>query len=101
MKTSALQKYTALALAILGLSIFALLADGKALEFLDRRIFPLVFISSLVLVALAQVLLSKGKLKVGSDESAADLEPENQSGNQITELLWLAVPVIVSILFAY
>lgn len=101
MKTRALQKYTALALAVLGLSIFVLLADGAAVEFVEKPLFPLVFISSLVLVALAQVILTNRGLKADSDESANDLVPQIQSTWQFTDLLWLAVPVILSFLFAY
>lgn len=101
MNSQALQKYTAVGLAVLGLFLFRLTADFGAEEMVDVRIMPLVILSGLGLIALAQITLTQTRQPTHRTETDNGPDNSNLPGWRLTDLLWLAVPVIIGLLFAY
>ena len=101
LKRNARIKFSALALAALGLFQLSLIWDGRLAEYVDPRLGILVFLTGLGCVILAQVVLSAaGKRSTNAVEKEGHKEDSNAEGTwKSTGLIWLVVPLMVFVLF--
>ena len=101
MKRNMQIKFSALALAVLGLFQLSLIWDGRLVDYVDPRQGILVFLTGLGCVILAQVVLSAaGKRVSRSVENEDDEENPDSGGNrELSGLIWLVVPLLVFLLF--
>ena len=101
LKRNARIKFSALALAVLGLFQLSLIWDGRLAEYVDPRQGILVFLTGLGSVILAQVVLSAaGKRFSKADENNDHNEVPNANSTwKSTGLIWLVVPLMVFVLF--
>lgn len=101
MKRTVQIKFSALALAVLGLFQLNLIWDGRLADYLDSRQGILVFLTGLGCVILAQVVLSAaGKRSTNVVENEGHKEDSDAEGTwKSTGLIWLVVPLLVFALF--
>jgi hypothetical protein len=93
-------KFSALALAVLGLFLLSLIWDGRLAEYIDLRQGMLVFLTGLGCVILAQVVLSgTSRRDMEPVEISEDNPLEGKLVWQSSSLMWLALPLLVSLLF--
>jgi putative membrane protein len=91
-----LRTFQTLVLAALGLFLFWKVSDGTILMYINKRYVILIFLASLGLVILSQVLLKERQPETLDDKAAFN---ENiASSGQKWNLWWLALPVILGIL---
>ncbi|MFA5836624.1 MAG: DUF1980 domain-containing protein [Bellilinea sp.] len=101
MKRNARIKFSALALAVLGLFQLSLIWDGRLADYVDPRQGILVFLTGLGCVILAQVVLSAaGKKFSKAVENEVHKEDLGAEGTwKSPGLIWLVVPLMVFVLF--
>ncbi|OGN76994.1 MAG: hypothetical protein A2X24_10195 [Chloroflexi bacterium GWB2_54_36] len=101
MKRNARIKFSALALAVLGLFQLSLIWDGRLADYVDPRQGILVFLTGLGCVILAQVVLSTaGKRSTNTVENDGHKEDSDAEGSwKSAGLIWLVVPLMVFLLF--
>lgn len=95
-------KFSALALAILGLSLLQWLWDGKVADYTHPQLIFLLFPVGLICIILAQVLLSAaGKDRKTSSPPLTDAgeDLDRAPGKMDLGLLWLALPLVIGFLF--
>ena len=94
-------KFSALALAVLGLFLLSLIWDGRLAEYIDLRQGILVFLTGLGCIILAQVVLSaSGKRQsvvIGYEEQAEN--PDRRKDWRSGGILWLVIPLLINLLF--
>lgn len=101
MEYKAQLKFSALALAIIGLSLLEWIWDGKVLDYIHPQLIINLFPTALICIILAQVVLSTaGKdrktISPPLPNSGEDLDKEpKQTG---LGLLWLALPLVIGFL---
>jgi len=96
------QKFSALALAILGLALLAWIWDGKVADYIAPQMIVLLFPTGLICIVLAQVVLSAAgkEYETASQPSPEQDEDATQGKRQAgLGLLWLALPLVIGLLF--
>lgn len=100
MSRSAQGKLSALGLAVLGLSLLALIWDGRISDFVDPHLAILVFPAGLACVILAQVVLADSRRKEEPEPLPGEGEAQaDESGWPGWGVLWIAIPIIIGFLF--
>ncbi len=99
MRGNAQGKLSAVGLAVLGLSLLALIWDGRISDFVDPRLAILVFPAGLACVILAQVVLSASRSRQNLPLDSDVGEDENQGEASGWGVLWIAIPLIIGFLF--
>lgn len=102
MRKGAEFKYSALAMAVLGLSLLGLIWDGKISDFVDPRLVLLIFPAGLACVILAQVVLSASRDEPDAGAATAASQGEGLAGKSSWPgwgLLWISIPFIIGFLF--
>lgn len=97
-----LMKFSALALAVLGLWLLALIWDGKIAEYINPQLVVLLFPAGLLCIILAQVVMSAaGARRTTAGGSAIELEDglEGDTGWADWRILWLGLPLVIGIIF--
>ncbi len=102
MENKAQLKFSALGLAIAGLSLLVWIWDGKVVDYIHPQLIILLFPVGLSCIILAQVLLSTaGKDGKPSSLGVPDSGEDSalRSGQTDLGLLWLALPLVIGFLF--
>lgn len=102
MRKNAQVKYSAVALAAIGLWLLWLIWDGRITEFVDPHLAILIFPAGLVCVILAQVVLSSAAKPRQVEPHAPSTEAEDFDVYPKWAgwgLIWIAIPLIIGILF--
>ena len=101
MKRNARIKFSALALAVLGLFQLSMIWDGRLADYVDPRQGILVFLTGLGCIILAQVVLSAAGKRVSMpDENEGHKEgSDTWDARESSGLIWLVVPLMIFLLF--
>lgn len=94
--------FSAVALVVLGLLLLGLVWTGRASEYIDTRLSPLLFLSGLGCIVLAQVTLSAGRDRQSPVADRAKIQVEDtptDGDGKGWQLLWLVLPFIILFLF--
>lgn len=95
-------KFSALALAVLGLWLLALVWDGKIAEYINPQLVVLIFPAGLLCIILAQVVLSAagaGRTNAGESTIGQEDGIEGDTGWAGWQILWLGLPLVIGIIF--
>lgn len=94
--------FSAVALVVLGLLLLGLVWTGRASEYIDPRLSPLLFLSGLGCIVLAQVTLSasRDRSRLAADRDIKQVEAiTTDDDGKGWQLLWLVLPFIILFLF--
>jgi hypothetical protein len=94
--------FSAVALVVLGLLLLGLVWTGRASEYIDPRLSPLLFLSGLGCIVLAQVTLSASRDRQSPVADRVKIQVEDiptDADGKGWQLLWLVLPFIILFLF--